>query len=139
MSTATAREFTIGQLAKASDTKAETIRYYENEGLLRAPRRNGSGYRIFSESDLKRLLFIRRGRGLGFSIGSVRELLDLTNPSDGTCNSVDETVSTHLKEVRERLAQLRTLEAELERLSECCEGGRAIRDCRIIETLSDNP
>ena len=128
--------YTIGQLAKASQVKSETIRYYEREGLLREPRRNDSGYRVFSEADLKRLLFIRRGRRLGFSVESVRDLLALADRADGSCAEVDATVSAHLSEVRERLTQLRTLESELQRLSDCCEGGKVIRDCRIIETLS---
>ena len=129
-------EYTIGQLAEASQTKAVTIRYYESQRLLREPPRNSSGYRVFSDADLDRLLFIRRGRRLGFRVDSIRELLDLADIADGPCTGVDDSVSRHLTKVRERLAQLRTLESELERLSECCKGGGAIRDCRIIETLS---
>lgn len=131
-----ASEYTIGQLAKASQTKAVTIRYYEREKLLHKPTRNSSGYRIYNHADLDRLLFIRRSRGLGFSVDSVRELLDLADKSDEPCADVDAKVSRHLIKVRERLTQLRTLESELVRLSVCCEGGGAIRDCRIIETLS---
>lgn len=134
----TTGEYTIGQLAKASQTKAETIRYYEHQGLMQRPRRNSSGYRIFSDADLQRLLFIRRGRGLGFSIDSIRELLELADKRDGSCANVDAKVTQHLSAVRERLVQLHTLKAELQRLSDCCEGGGTIRDCRIIETLSRN-
>lgn len=132
----TASEYTIGQLAKASQTKAVTIRYYERQRLLRKPPRNASGYRVFSEDDLERLLFIRRSRRLGLGVDSIRELLDLADTSDGPCRDVDAKLSRHLGEVRKRLAQLRTLESELERLTDCCKGGGSIRDCRIIEALS---
>ncbi|MEM7504904.1 MAG: helix-turn-helix domain-containing protein [Pseudomonadota bacterium] len=129
-------EYTIGQLADASQTKAVTIRYYENQRLLRKPPRNSSGYRVFNDADLDRLLFIRRSRRLGFRVDSIRELLELADTSDAPCADVDDRVSRHLIEVRKRLAQLQTLESELERLSECCKGGGAVRDCRIVEALS---
>ena len=129
-------KFKVGQLAEASETKAVTIRYYERRGLMREPPRNGSGYRIYDEDDLDRLLFIRRSRRLGFGVDSVRKLLDLADRMDAPCSDVDARVSQHLNEVRERLEQLCTLEGELERLSVCCEGGGVIRDCRIIEALS---
>lgn len=130
------REYTIGQLAKAADTRAVTIRYYESQRLLREPPRNSSGYRVFNDADLDRLLFIRRSRRLGFRIDSVRELLKLADRTDAPCADVDDSVSRQLAKVRERLDQLRLLESELERLSACCKGGGAVRECRIIETLS---
>lgn len=132
----TNNEYRIGRLSEASRTKAVTIRYYERQGLLREPPRNGSGYRVYNDADLDRLLFIRRSRQLGFGIDTIRELLDLADRTDASCADVDARVSQHLEQVRRRLAQLRTLETELERLSDCCQGGGAIRDCRIIEALS---
>ena len=130
------REYTIGQLAEASQTKAVTIRYYESQGLMRKPPRNPNGYRIFSEKDLDRLMFIRRSRRLGFPVDTIREFLDLADTMDEPCKGVNEIVSRHLSEVRDRLIQLKTLETELVRLTESCKGGGVIRDCRIIETLS---
>ncbi len=129
-------EYKVGQLAEASQTRAVTIRYYERQGLMRNPPRNCSGYRIYNDADLDRLLFIRRSRRLGFSVDSIRRLLDLTDRMDAPCADVDARVRQHLDDVRDRVAQLRTLEIELERLSVCCEGGGSIRDCRIIEALS---
>lgn len=129
-------EYRVGQLAQASKTKAVTIRYYESRGLMRKPPRNSSGYRIYSDVDLDRLLFIRRSRKLGFSVKSVHELLDLADRIDAPCGEVDARVQQQLTDVQKRLAQLRTLEAELQRLSACCEGRGVIRDCRILETLS---
>lgn len=130
---------TVGQLAAATETKAVTIRYYERQGLMRSPPRSRSGYRIYGQADLDRLLFIRRSRHLGFSLEGIRELLDLTDRTDAPCADVDARVAEHLDQVRERLRQLRALERELQRLSRCCEGGGVIRDCRIIESLSCSP
>lgn len=130
------KSYKVGQLAKAANTKTVTIRYYEREGLMRNPTRNQSGYRVYDDADLNRLLFILRSRQLGFSVDRVRELLGLADRSDAPCDDVDARVLAHLQEVRERLAQLRALERELQRLSSCCVGGGTIRDCRIIEALS---
>ena len=67
----------IGELARAADTKIETIRYYERIGLLPVPRRTTGNYRTYSAADVRRLTFTRRARNLGFSIEQVRTLLDL--------------------------------------------------------------
>ena len=130
-------EYTVGQLAKISKTKTVTVRYYERQGLMRSPPRSRGGYRIYDDTDLDRLLFIRRTRNLGFSLESVRTLLDLADQTDAPCAEVDAKVAQHLDEVRERLGQLRALEAELQRLIVSCEGGGVVRNCRVIEALSD--
>lgn len=130
-----AGNYTVGALAKASNTKAVTIRYYEKQGLIPAPPRTESGYRIFSDSDLDRLLFIRRSRHLGFSLDDIRDLLALTEQDDAPCDEVDQKVARQLSQVRERIRQLRALESELQRLSARCAGG-SIEDCQIVDALS---
>jgi len=129
-------EYTIGQLAKAAGAKTVTIRYYEQQGLLRSPERSPGGYRIYRSKDLRRLLFILRCRHFGFGLDSVRELLQLADQHHASCAEVDAKVVRHLEEVQARLGELRALEAELQRLSRCCAGGGIIKDCRIIESLS---
>jgi DNA-binding transcriptional MerR regulator len=129
-------EYTIGQLAKVARTKAVTIRYYEHQGLLRSPERSSAGYRIYRSDDRHRLMFILRCRRFGFSLENVRELLQLADQINAPCAEVDAKVARHLDAVRERLAELKALEAELQRLSRCCAGGGIVKDCRIIESLS---
>ena len=68
---------TIGGLAKATGTKVETIRWYEREGIMPAPRRTASNYRAYATGHVQRLRFVRRCRDLGFSLDKVRELLAL--------------------------------------------------------------
>jgi DNA-binding transcriptional MerR regulator len=72
----------IGELARATGTKPETIRYYERIGLLPLPRRTGGNYRDYSGADARRLAFARRARGLGFSIDQIRTLLNLADRKD---------------------------------------------------------
>ena len=77
------RRFTIGKLAQATGVSAKTIRYYEQIGLLPSPERGESGYRLYSERDLRRLGLIRRARQLDMSLPEVRELVE--RASRGTC------------------------------------------------------
>jgi len=125
---------TIGKLSQATAVNAETIRYYERIGLLAAPARTSSGYRTYSEQDAARLRFIKRGRELGFSLDEIRTLVELADQPEHACTDVDRLVQTHLVEVRQRIADLQRLEAELQRLAGCSES--SVRECRIIEALS---
>ncbi|WP_323751552.1 helix-turn-helix domain-containing protein [Marinobacter sp.] len=129
------KSYTVGRLAADTGIKAVTIRYYEKIGLLPEASRSESGYRLYSEADYSRLLFIRRSRGLGFSLDDIRELLSLADRQQDSCAGVEAKVEQQLEQVRSRLKDLRAMEHELERLTACCEGG-AIMDCRIVETLS---
>jgi Cu(I)-responsive transcriptional regulator len=129
------RPFTIGALARATGTKVETIRYYEQIGLLPAPSRTGGNYRAYSPAHLDRLGFIRRSRELGFSIEAVRELLRLADQRDQDCGEVDRIAQAHLIEVERKIADLARLAAELRDLSAQCQGG-TIAQCGIIEILS---
>lgn len=125
----------IGDLAKATGTKVETIRYYERIGLLPKPARTAGNYRIYGEDALGWLSFIRRARDLGFTIEQVRELMALANQSGRSCAAVDAIARTHLEEVKRKLADLRALERELGALIDQCTHG-TIAECRIIEALA---
>ncbi|MFI8744682.1 helix-turn-helix domain-containing protein [Pseudomonas sp. NPDC077186] len=130
-----ATNFTVGQLARITDTKAVTIRYYEQLGLLPPASRNASGYRQYTEEERDRLLFIRRSRALGFSLDDVRQLLGFSDHRQASCAAVDAKVAEQLEQVRLRIRDLQGLEQELRRLLSCCHGG-VIEECRIIESLS---
>lgn len=127
--------YRVGQLAEATQTKAVTIRYYERIGLLPSAGRTPAGYRLYTDREKNRLLFIRRSRALGFSLDDIRELLSLADRREASCAALDARVDEQLEKVRLRLRHLQAMEHELERLSTCCEGG-LISDCRIVETLS---
>ncbi|MGE1155203.1 MerR family transcriptional regulator [Pseudomonas kitaguniensis] len=128
--------YTVGALAKVTDTKAVTIRYYEQVGLLQSAGRSTSGYRFYTDEERDRLLFIRRSRALGFSLDDVRELLGFADKRDASCARVDAKVEGQLEQVRVRIRDLQGLEAELELLIACCEGV-VIEQCRIIESMSN--
>lgn len=125
---------TIGQLAKTTDTKTETIRFYEKIGILAAPSRTTGNYRSYGEDHMRRLTFIRRARNLGFPLKTVRLLLSLVDQPEQPCAVVDAIVVEQRHEVERKIADLQGLRQELERLAEQCRGGR-VSDCRIIDAL----
>jgi Cu(I)-responsive transcriptional regulator len=132
----TTSPLTIGDLAKATGTKVVTIRYYERIGLLPPPERTGGNYRAYEPMHLDRLRFIRRSRGLGFTLDQIRELLRLSSQEGKACVEVDRIAAAHLAETEEKIADLTRLAARLRRIISRCEGGGVIADCRIIEALS---
>jgi MerR family transcriptional regulator, mercuric resistance operon regulatory protein len=125
---------TIGALSEQTGVNVETIRYYEREGLLPSAPRTTGGHRVFDERHLRRLIFIRRSRELGFSGTEVRTLLGLV---DGgyTCGEVRDLALRHLMSVRAKIADLRRLEKTLTIISSRCKGGDT-PDCPIVEALS---
>ncbi|MBL8646168.1 MAG: helix-turn-helix domain-containing protein [Sphingosinicella sp.] len=125
----------IGDLARLTQTRVETIRFYEKEGLLLAPGRNAGNYRIYEQSHLSRLSFIRRSRDLGFTLDQVRALLDLSDDRARSCCAVDEIAREQLYSVKRKIDDLRALERELTSLLEQCSQG-TIADCRIIDALA---
>jgi DNA-binding transcriptional MerR regulator len=118
-----------------SGTKVETIRYYEKAGLMPRPSRTAGNHRAYTQTHADRLAFIRHGRQLGFSLDSVRTLLDLADEPGRNCADVDAIAREHLAGVRERIARLQALEAELSRMIEACGCGR-VAECRVIEALA---
>ncbi len=127
--------FTIGQLAQATGTRAETIRYYERIGLLPLPGRTGGNYRLYGPSDAERLAFVRRSRDLGFAIEEIRTLLALADQKDRDCGTVDAIAREHLADVERKIADLERLARELRHVIGQCHGG-TISECRIIEALA---
>lgn len=128
--------FTIGQLARATGTKAETIRYYERIGVMPEPGRSGGNYRAYSEDHLRRLAFVRRSRDLGFTLEQVRELLRLADRPEQPCHEADAIAREHLAAVERKIADLRRLAGELRDISSRCGAGGTISECRIIEALA---
>lgn len=128
-------KFSIGDLAKSTATKVETIRYYERIGLLPAPERTAGNYRSYSAAHLGRLSFIRRARDLGFSIEQVRDLLGLSDQRARSCEAVDAIAREHLAEVERKIRDLQALRRELDSVLNQC-GCGTIAECRIIEALS---
>jgi MerR family transcriptional regulator, mercuric resistance operon regulatory protein len=124
----------IGRLARHTGTNVETIRYYERMRLWAPPARSAGGYRLYGTEHLKRLNFIRRARLLGFSIGEVRTLLRLADERKRPCGEVRIVAEAHLADVRNKIADLRTMERVLrETVARCADGAGS--HCPLIDAL----
>jgi MerR family mercuric resistance operon transcriptional regulator len=129
-------EFSIGELSKQSDVNIETIRYYEKIGVMPAPGRSASGYRIYGADHLKRLSFVRRSRQLGFSLDEIRDLLRLVDGHAYTCAEVQALTLNHVAEIRRKIADLKRLERVMAEMAAQCSGERA-PECAVIDALFD--
>jgi MerR family mercuric resistance operon transcriptional regulator len=125
----------IGDVSQRTGCNIETIRYYERIGLLPPPDRHGR-YRRYGMDDVKRLVFVRRARELGFTLDEVRALLKLSETDDtSACNEVREISAAHLADVRNRIADLRAMERVLSSAIQQCDNGQQ-PGCPLIDSLS---
>jgi MerR family mercuric resistance operon transcriptional regulator len=126
----------IGDASRTSGCNTETIRYYERIGLLPLPKRHGR-YRRYGRRDIKRLVFVRRARELGFTLDEVRALLRLSETdSTSTCHDVREISAAHLVDVRRRITDLRVIERTLSGAIRQCDSGQQ-PGCPLIEALTE--
>jgi MerR family mercuric resistance operon transcriptional regulator len=124
----------IGILSKATGVNIETIRYYERIGVAPKPPRTEGGHRSYDDEHLKRLVFVRRARELGFTLDQVRTLLEMIDGSDESCEKVKSLTLDHLDDVERKIADLERLRGVLSDHAARCEGERAPA-CPLIDTL----
>lgn len=130
-------DLSIGALAKATDVKVTTIRFYEQIGLLPEPMRSASDRRIYDERTFSRLAFIKHARQLGFAVDAIRVLLELSDNPDRSCEQANILAAEQLAAVDSKIERLQALRGELQRVvSAACQG--RVSECRVIEVLSDH-
>jgi len=127
----------IGELATASSTPIETIRYYEREGLLPAPGRTEGNFRIYEAPHLERLQFIRHCRGLDMSLDEVRVLLRFRDAPQDDCAGVNALLDEHIGHVARRIKELRALEKQLKELRQRCATVQGVDQCGILVGLKE--
>lgn len=126
----------IGALAKATNTRVETIRYYEREGLLPETLRTDGNYRIYGPSHVSRLSFIRYCRGLDMTLDEIRILLKFKDSPNENCAQVNVLLDEHIGHVKARIKELKALEQELKALRETCQKDQQASQCGILHELS---
>lgn len=126
----------IGELAKATGVDIQTIRFYEQDGLLAEPPRTPAGYRQYNEAHCETLQFIRRCRSLDLSLSEIRSLLAYRAQPNLACKEINQLVASHVDQVRTRIAQLQTLEQQLLLLQDRCGEHRHAEDCGILQSLN---
>jgi len=126
----------IGKAAQTSGVSAKMIRYYESIGLIPPARRQESGYRKYSSSDVHMLQFIRRSRDLGFSLSEIEDLLSLWLDKSRQSADVKRIAMAHMTELREKIDSLEQIANTLQALIECCSGDDR-PDCPILTDLEN--
>ena len=125
----------IGQAAAASGVTAKMIRHYEESGLIRAPRRTVSNYRLYSDNDVHVLRFVKRARALGFSMADIKTLLSLWQDKSRSSSAVKRIARTHVEELERKIAELQSMVRTLQHLARHCHGDHR-PECPIIEELA---
>ncbi|GHC01145.1 heavy metal-responsive transcriptional regulator [Thermomonas carbonis] len=128
----------IGELAKRADVPIDTVRYYEREGLIPPPIRRASGYRDYVDADVDRLRFMRRAKGLGFTLHEIRDLLSLTAMSGDDMAALNAQTQAKLRDVEERIHSLTRIREALKSLVTACPGHGALDRCPILAALSED-
>lgn len=103
----------IGEVSKLSGVGIEALRFYEKSGVLERPERTYSGYRMYDESVLERLSFIKKAQVLGFTLDEIRELIAHKRRGQNPCSEVRSIVRGRLEELNERIAQMTQYRDEL--------------------------
>lgn len=126
-----------GDVAKALGIGVQTLHYYEREGLIPAPARSESGYRLYTPELVERVRFIRKAQALGLPLGEVKDILRLAEHGSSPCGRVQAALTEKLQEVDERLHELEIFRNELANLMQKASGlrenGAAPHVCAIVE------
>lgn len=130
-------DYSIGQLAKRAGYAVQTLRYYEETGLMPHPPRTQGGQRRYRDEHLDRLLFIRHARDLGFEVDDIRNLLGLAADPDQSCAAVDQIARKNLAAIDEKIARLESLRTEVRRMLKACARGK-VAECNVISALTSH-
>lgn len=137
------KTLTISSLATASGVGSETVRHYENVGLLPKAERSANGYRVFPSSSIERMAFILRAKNLGFGLSEIAALLALSDQrqTDSQTDMVrlQQAAADKMAEIEARIRDLEQIRAGLRQLVDCCPGSGRLADCPILNALSGMP
>ncbi len=127
----------IGDVAAQGGVNLQTIRYYEREGLLPEPPRLASGYRMFPQSAVRRVRFIKRAQELGFSLAEIRELLSLREHRGAGAQEMRERTKAKIADIEEKIQTLQAMKEALSKLAEKCPGCGPLSECPILDAMDD--
>lgn len=127
---------TRGEVAEEAGVNPETLRYYERKDLIPKPRRSDGGFRLYDESYVEQLRFIRRAKELGFTLAEIKDLLHLRVDDEATCQDVKAQAEEKLEDVENKIRDLHRIRDALSTLVEACVGnGGPTSDCPILEAM----
>lgn len=128
---------TIGKVAKQTGVSRDTIRLYERYGLIEPPSRADNGYRQYSSDVVDKLIFILKTKEIGFTLKEIEDLLHIHKTSKKTCGDVRQKANIKLKQVSEKITELKKLETVLKKLYKDCEHKNSSALCPIFVSLQN--
>ena len=128
----------IGDAAKASGVSAKMIRYYESTGLIPAAERTGAGYRVYTDTEVQMLRFIRRARDLGFPVDKIEDLLALWRDRSRHSADVKRLAQEQIDGLERKIAEMQAMKDSLQHLADACCGDHR-PDCPILTDLGSGP
>lgn len=127
----------ISELSEQTGLSAHTLRYYEKYGLINASNRSETGYRFYTDSDVRRVQFVKTARNTGFSLSDIGQLLSIrVNKQSHSCQEVTDITQKKLFEVNAKVNDLLSMQQTLKLLLDsCCGGPENATHCSIMEAL----
>ena len=125
----------IGEVAKKLKVNPKTLRYWEEIGLLPPPKRDSSGYRVYTEEHIKLCEFILKAKSVGFKLEEIKEILSLIYSGSAPCKCVEEKIKKKIEEIDKLIEELKFRKSILERLLKE-EKKSSANFCPIIESVS---
>lgn len=127
--------FFIGELSRKTGIPTQTIRYYEQQGLLQATERTDAGYRLYSDAEVERMRFIQQAKLFGLTLEQVKQLMDVSAEGIAPCGHLQRMVGEHINDINRRIQELMAFKDELSRRYEEMGTARVSgRICGIIES-----
>ena len=129
---------TVGKLARAARVGIETVRFYERRGLLEPTSRLPSGYRIYSETAVSRIEFIRKAQQLGFTLNEIGQLIELEADAQANCGVVRTRALEKIAAVERKISDLQRMRDALVGLADSCDGNKPMKECALLECLTES-
>ncbi|MBI4196007.1 MAG: heavy metal-responsive transcriptional regulator [Betaproteobacteria bacterium] len=130
---------TIGKVAARAQVSADSIRFYEREGLLSPAQKSASGYRLYTEEAIRRINFIKHAQQCGFSLAEIRDLLELKGHDQSCCNDVYRVALEKKLQLEAKVKALKTMSQALSRLIEVCSRDtKPLDECPILAALESS-
>ena len=128
---------TVSQLAKATDVRADTVRYYERIGMIGEAERTGAGYRKFDEQSVERVRFIKNAQAMGFTLEDIKQLLQLASGErSADCSAISDFARQKVADLEDQIRQMRAFKRELESLADSCASGGQLDSCKILARMN---
>ena len=128
---------TIGKVAERAGVKIDTLLYYERQGVIAPPERNGSNYRVYTQDAVLRVRFVKRAQELGFSLAEIKELLELRVSEEASCADVRDQALAKVADLDQKIRSLQSMRGVLSKLAKECSGQGPVSDCPILDTLNE--